>query len=300
MTEFAGVYAAAITPRGKHGEVDMGAAFELIDCLCAARLGGIVLFGDAGEYPAFTAEERSRLIYLAVKRSRIPVLAGVGSATLDTSVDLAREARDAGAAGLLLPPPLFPRYDPDDLHEFYLEFSRQVGRPAVVFLSNTPAAISDLPAHTALDLLATGLFAGIEEGRGGLESFLRMKAAANGAYQVLAANDAVFTRARCAGAGCAISAVASAAPELMTSLDRAIACVRKEQIERLDRALQEFLDWAGQFPPSVAMKVAAGLRGWKTGALTIPLSPAKQKLLDEFRAWFQAWLPAVKRLCANG
>jgi 4-hydroxy-tetrahydrodipicolinate synthase len=301
MNEFAGVHAAAITPRGKQGEVDMGAAFELIDYLCAAGLRGIVLFGDSGEYPAFNADERSRLIYLAVKRSRVPVLAGVGSATLDISLDLAREARDAGAAGLMLPPPFFLRYEPDDVREFYLEFSRQMGRDAAVFLSNTPAVSSDIPVETALELLDTGRFAGIEEGRGSLESFLRMKAAANGgAYQVLMGNDAIFTRARCAGGCCAISAAACAAPELVMALDRAITAAGREQIERLDGALQEFVEWAGRFPPPVVVKVAAGLRGLKTGPVTVPLSPAKRELLDEFRAWFQAWLPAVKRLCANG
>ena len=51
-----------------------------------------------------SADDRSRLLYLAVKRSRAPLFAGIGAATLDASLSLAREARDAGAAALLLPP----------------------------------------------------------------------------------------------------------------------------------------------------------------------------------------------------
>ena len=78
MTEDHGVIVAALTPRGKKGELDFGAAFELIDRLCAARVRGIALFTAAGEYPAFSLEERTRLLYLAVKRSRVPLYAGVG------------------------------------------------------------------------------------------------------------------------------------------------------------------------------------------------------------------------------
>src|SRR5689334_1813203 len=115
MSEFEGVHAAAITPRNAHGEMDLGAAFDLIDYLSRSGVSGIALFTEFGEYPAFAAEERSRLTYLAVKRSRVPVLVGIGSSSLDLSVTLAREARDAGAAALLLPPPFFFRYDPDDL-----------------------------------------------------------------------------------------------------------------------------------------------------------------------------------------
>ena len=101
---------------------------ELIDHLCKAGIRGIVLFGAAGEYPSFTADERARVLYLAVKRSRAPILAGVGSASFDASVSLAREARDAGAAGLLLPPPFFFRYGQDEIREFYLQFAAEAGK----------------------------------------------------------------------------------------------------------------------------------------------------------------------------
>src|SRR5690349_16671312 len=135
--EFRGVYAAAITPRGKQGELDFGAAFELVDFLCAAGVSGIVLFGPAGEYPAFRVEERCRLVYLARKRSRVPILAGVGSATLDASVEMASSARDSGADGVLIPAPLFFRYSEPDVRDFFLQFAGQApGVPIVV--SNTP------------------------------------------------------------------------------------------------------------------------------------------------------------------
>src|SRR5262249_1267815 len=107
MSEFQRVYAAAVTPRSPHGDINFGAMFELIDYRGAARGPGIVRFDGRGEYPAYTAEERSRITYLAVKRSRAPVMVGVGSPALDISVTLAREARDAGAAGVMVPPPLF-------------------------------------------------------------------------------------------------------------------------------------------------------------------------------------------------
>ena len=163
MTDDFGVIAAAITPRGKHGDVDFGAAFELLDYLCAAGVCGIAIFTSAGEYPAFSTDERTRLLYLAAKRSRIPLFAGVGSTGLDASLALARKARDAGAAGLLLPPPHFFRYPQEEIREFYLQFAAQVGKGALTYLSNTPSVTSEIAVDTALELLATGSFAGIEE-----------------------------------------------------------------------------------------------------------------------------------------
>ena len=45
MSELQGVHAAVSTPRSGQGDIDFGAAFELIDRLCAAGVRGIVLFG---------------------------------------------------------------------------------------------------------------------------------------------------------------------------------------------------------------------------------------------------------------
>ena len=146
-----GLIAAALTPRGKRGELNFGACFELIDHLGKARVEGIALLTSAGEYPAFTVEERTRLVYLGVKRSRVPILAGVGAEDLATAVALGREALAAGAEGLVLPPPLLFPYPEQDLREYYLQFAGQVGR-AEIWIDGAPGAAA---------LMATGQFAGV-------------------------------------------------------------------------------------------------------------------------------------------
>lgn len=150
-----GLIAAALTPRGKRGELNFGAGFELIDHLCKSNLPGIALFTAAGEYSAFTMEDRTRLVYLGVKRSRVPVLAGVGAEDLASAVELAQEALAAGAAGIVLPPPLLIAYPPDDLREYYLQFAAQVGRGAEIWIDGAPEAQA---------LLETGMFAGVTGG----------------------------------------------------------------------------------------------------------------------------------------
>ena len=96
MCAVSGVYAALITPRREGPEIDLAAAFELVDFVSKAGVAGIVLMGATGEFPHFTLEERGRLVALAVKRSRVPVIAGVGHSTFDGALMLAREAGDAG------------------------------------------------------------------------------------------------------------------------------------------------------------------------------------------------------------
>src|SRR5438067_5323468 len=123
-----GIIVAAVTPRRKDGrEVDVAAALELIDFLCAAGVSGIALLGSTGEFLNLTFDERVRLAYMAAKRSRVPLLVGVGHSSFHGAVELGREAAGAGAEGLLLMPPYFFRYNQEDIREFYLQFASQIG-----------------------------------------------------------------------------------------------------------------------------------------------------------------------------
>ncbi len=284
MAEFAGVYAAAVTPRDDDGSIDFGRAFEMIDYLCAGGVRGVVLFDAAGEYPAFSPADRARLVYLAVKRSRVPVLAGVGSTTLADSVFLARQACDDGAAGLLLPPAFFFRYDQQDIREFYLQFAAESDAAEVTVIGN---AGGEIERETARELLAAG-FAAMACGSADWRS-----------NRLLIANDAQLPCALGSGFCGAISETAGALPELAAGLERTAAAGNRAEGERLAALWSEFVAWAERFPRPVAVKVAAGLRGPDTGPLPVPLAPARQALLDEFRDWFRGWSPRVLRLAAH-
>jgi 4-hydroxy-tetrahydrodipicolinate synthase len=288
MADDLGVIAAALTPRGKRGDLDFGAAFELIDLLCSAKLAGVAFFTAAGEYPAFSVDERTRLVYLAAKRSRIPVYAGIGAMSLEASLNLARDAMRAGAAGVLLPPPHFYTYSQEELKGFYLQFAAHASRGSAIYIANTPSVTTPVETATALDLLATGRFAGIEDtGTDG--------AFAGKTYAWLADDE----RRSAAGANGVVSAAASVAPELVRSLNCALRTGNRAEAERLDALLQEFRAWTRRFAQPIALKVAAELRGLKVGGLPVPVSGERQPVLDEFREWLRVWLPKVTKLTAN-
>ncbi|MGD0364596.1 MAG: dihydrodipicolinate synthase family protein [Bryobacteraceae bacterium] len=292
MTQlFSGVIAAAVTPHGKRGdEPDIGATLELIDFLCAAGVHGIALLGSTGEFVNLNSDDRVRLVYLAVKRSRVPVLAGVAHSTLDGALALGREACAAGAAGLLLMPPYFFRYGQPEIREFYLKFA-ELNHGVPIYLYNIPAFTSEITSETAIQLLATGRFAGIKDSSGGWDNFQALnRYKRQHPYTLLVGHDGIYAPARRAGADGVVSGVACAVPELLLALERAVMARDDAETARLDQRLHEFLERLGRFPTPVAIKAALAVRGIKTGALPVPLAPATQTALEEFREWFRAWL----------
>src|SRR5262245_52863861 len=76
----------------------------------APGVTGIVANGHASEVSSLLREERKRSLAIALDEvaGKLPVIAGVYSDGTQEAVDLARDARSAGAAGVLVfPPTLF-------------------------------------------------------------------------------------------------------------------------------------------------------------------------------------------------
>jgi 4-hydroxy-tetrahydrodipicolinate synthase len=298
MGTVSGVYAAAITPRREGPGIDLGGVFDVLDFLGRGGVDGLALMGSTGEFLHFPIIERCRLISLGVRRSRVPILAGVSHSTIDGALALAREAALAGAAGVLLMPPYFFGYGQDDLRHFYLHFAETLKGAVPIFLYNIPAFTTVISTQLAIELLATGLFEGIKDSTASWDEFEALRAARERhPFTLLAGQDVLYAQARRAGADGVVSGVASAIPELHVALDRAILAGQTERAERLDRRLQEFVAWVGEFPAPVAIREAAALRGLHPGPPAAPPGPEARLKLAEFAEWFRAWLPGTLKEC---
>ena len=295
------VNVAAVTPHREIGyQADLGSTLELVDYLCAAGVHGIALLGSTGEFVHLSLEDRAHLVRLAVKRSRVPIIAGVTHSTLDGTVTLAEDAIESGAAAVLVMPPYFFSYGQAEVREFYLRLADRIAGAIPIFLYNIPSFTSGIAAGTACELLATGRFAGIKDSSGDFDYFLQLSAQRQSTpFTILVGADSVFTRARAAGADGVVSGVACAIPELLLALDRAIELGDSDRTQRLQSRLEEFLAWLDRFPAPVGVKEACAARGLKVGPLAVPLPAEKRRDLDEFRSWFRDWLPVVLSECGG-
>jgi 4-hydroxy-tetrahydrodipicolinate synthase len=294
--EFKGVFAAAVTPHRLEGhEADIGDTLELVDFLARSGVNGTVLLGSTGEFLHVKPSERARLVQFAVKRSRVPIIAGIGHSTLDGALELASEAITAGAAALLLMPPYFFRYDESDVAEFYRRFAKEIGRSTIpMLLYNIPQFTSPIPFEVVRALIDSGNFAGIKDSSGDWQYFQKLAAfRAQNEFVLFVGNDTIYPQARRAGADGVVSGCACAIPEVLVKLEAAILSGNEERVERFTTLLNEFIAWTNRFPTPVAIKVATAARGLKIGPLAVPLGPEKCTALDEFQEWFRNWLPAA-------
>ncbi|WP_430388827.1 dihydrodipicolinate synthase family protein [Dyella sp. 20L07] len=102
-----GVIPAITTPFTADGQVDHAFLADHARTLIDSGCKGIVPLGSLGEAATLSFEEKLAVIRTLVKAldGRAPVIPGVAALSTDEAVRLAREAKAAGASGLMVLPP---------------------------------------------------------------------------------------------------------------------------------------------------------------------------------------------------
>jgi 4-hydroxy-tetrahydrodipicolinate synthase len=137
--DLGGIIPATLTPMTAAGEVDEGGLRRYIRWLLGFEgLKALAVNMDTGEGPQLLRDERRRIleIYAEETAGRLPVLAGIGAPNTAVAQDLARDARDAGAAGVVVfPHPVFigdplPARVP---YQYHRAIADACGLPMVIF-----------------------------------------------------------------------------------------------------------------------------------------------------------------------
>ncbi|MCF2532793.1 4-hydroxy-tetrahydrodipicolinate synthase [Yinghuangia soli] len=145
QTPFGRVLTAMVTPFTAEGALDLDAAQRLAVHLVDAGNDGLVVNGTTGESPTTSDAEKARLVRAVVEAvgDRAFVVAGVGTNDTAHSVELAREAADAGAHGLLLVTPYYSKPPQEGLYRHTVR---------VADATELPSMLYDIPGRTAVAL----------------------------------------------------------------------------------------------------------------------------------------------------
>src|SRR3954467_15064140 len=107
---FGRLLTAMVTPFAPDGSLDVEGAAALATYLVdEQRNDALVISGTTGESPTTTDAEKEQLLRAVVDAvgDRARIVAGVGTNNTAHSIELARSAEKAGAAGLLLVTPYY-------------------------------------------------------------------------------------------------------------------------------------------------------------------------------------------------
>jgi len=143
---FFGSIVALVTPMDEHGSIDYVALQQLVDFQLESGTNGIVVAGTTGESVTLGRDEYKILLQHVVAQvdSRIPVLAGSGSADTAVAIAQTRLAAESGADGVLVVTPYYNRPTPSGLTAHY---------HALADATELPIVLYNVPSRTAVDML---------------------------------------------------------------------------------------------------------------------------------------------------
>ena len=201
---------------------------------------------------------------------------------------MAHAAAECGAIAVLFPPPGFLPFSQYDLVDFMAQVSPEL--PLPVLLYNIPQCTRDLGMTNILRLIATvPNIIGLKDSSGYKPNLAEIQAAqSQGPLAFMIGSDDLFLEAFDRGAVGSISGIASACPELILPLYRAICAGEKSKAEALQERLDEFIDHILDLPSPWAMKLALQVRGLEMGTLAWPMGRSLHQKAHVFQGWLAA------------
>ncbi|HEY0143594.1 MAG TPA: 4-hydroxy-tetrahydrodipicolinate synthase [Thermoanaerobaculia bacterium] len=229
---FRGVGTALVTPFRADGSLDKEALQKFVDWQIEEGINFLVPCGTTGENPTLTPEEHARVIELTVKTAngRVPVLAGAGSNSTVRAVELAQQAIDLGADGILTITPYYNKPTPDGLLRHFGAQAEAVEKKKPGF----PFIMYNVPGRTGLNVTAETTLRiareipnviGVKEASANMEQILTILRDRAEGFLVLSGDDAWTLPLLGAGADGVISVASNEVPRLMRQLvnERSVA-----------------------------------------------------------------------------
>jgi 4-hydroxy-tetrahydrodipicolinate synthase len=271
---FRGVGTALVTPFKESGALDEGALAKFVDWQINEGINFLVPCGTTGENPTLTPDEHKRVVEITVKTSkgRVPVLAGAGNNSTTRAVELAEQAIDLGADGILTITPYYNKPTPDGLRRHFGAQAEVVEKKKPGF----PMIMYNVPGRTGLNMTADTTLRmareipnviGVKEASGNMEQILTILRDRPNGFLVLSGDDAWTLPLLGCGAEGVISVASNEVPKLMRQLvDGRDAAIHNRLLPLL---LGNFIE-SSPIPVKTALKMMGVL---ESDTVRPPLAP---------------------------
>ena len=282
---FRGVGTALITPFTDSGSLDETALEKFVDWQITEGVNFLVPCGTTGENPTLSADDHRRVVELTVRSAngRVAVLAGAGSNATPRAVELALQAVDLGADGILTITPYYNKPTPDGLRRHFGAQAEAVEKKKPGF----PMIMYNVPGRTGLNMTAETTLrmareipnvVGVKEASGNLEQILTILRDRPKGFLVLSGDDAWTLPLMAVGAEGVISVASNEVPRLMRQMVDTRDIAIHERL--LPLLLGNFIE-ANPAPAKAALKMMGVLA---SDFVRPPLAPLTEKSQARMRS----------------
>jgi 4-hydroxy-tetrahydrodipicolinate synthase len=287
MDIFTGSGVALITPFYGDQSVNYEMLAKLIERQIQEGTDALIVCGTTGEPATLSAEERKKIIALAVEKTakRIPVIVGTGSNSTESAVDYALQAQELGADGILVVTPYYNKATQKGLYLHYRAIADAVKElPMIIYNVPSRTGCNIMPATVAALAEDCRNISGVKEASGDISQVAELSRLVGDKIAIYSGNDDQIVPILSLGGKGVISVLANVLPrethEMVTAfLSGDTGRARALQLRCLPLVRQLFSE-VNPIPVKAAMQEI----GFDCGSLRLPLTelePEHRKALAE-------------------
>ncbi len=274
MAIFKGAGVAIITPMKENLEVNYDKLDEILEEQIAGETDSIIICGTTGESATLSEQEHMDVIKFTIERvnHRIPVIAGTGSNSTATAVQLSKEAAEAGAEGLLLVTPYYNKATQNGLIAHYTRIANEAKIPAILYNVPSRTGCAIQPETVAHLVKNVEYIAGIKEASGNIGNVAKIMHLCDGKIDLYSGNDDQIVPLLSLGGFGVISVLSNVAPKYVHDMvykffDGDVQGSCKMQLDALPLCDALFCE-----VNPIPVKAAMNLMGKECGPLRGPLT----------------------------
>ncbi len=286
MARFGRVASPMVTPFDDDGHLDLDAAVTLARWLVDEQANdGLVVCGTTGESPTLTDGEKLDLVRAVSEAVTVPVVAGTTGNDTAHSVELTRQAKACGAAGVLAVTPYYNRPSQAGLDAHFR---------AVADATELPVMLYDIPFRTGRRIDTSLLLrlasevsniVAVKDSAGDLAGTEQVVVEAPPGFEVYCGDDKVNLPSLAIGAVGLVGVAAQWAGPLLVELVRAVAAGDLVRARAVDaRLLASYRFESGDAAPNpVPAKAILRALGQRVGSCRPPMGPDPDGLDEQAR-----------------
>lgn len=274
MAIFTGAGVAIVTPMKENLEINYDKLDEMLEEQIAGGTDAIIICGTTGESATMTEEEHSEAIRFTVERvkHRIPVIAGTGSNSTATAVQLSKGAMEDGADALLLVTPYYNKATQNGLIAHYTKICTEAPLPAILYNVPSRTGCSIQPKTLAHLVKNVDSIVGVKEASGNIGNVAEIMHLCDGNIDLYSGNDDQVVPLLSLGGIGVISVLSNVAPKyvhdmVMKYLDGDVKGSAKMQLDAIDLCSALFCE-----VNPIPVKAALNMMGKNVGSLRAPLT----------------------------
>lgn len=285
MSVFTGAGVALITPMNQDGSVNYDKLAQLIEFQIENKTDAIIICGTTGEASTLSEEEHIKTIKFCVEqvKGRIPVVAGTGSNSTQSAIEMSVDAKNCGADALLTVTPYYNKATQNGLYVHFMDIADAAKLPIILYNVPGRTGCNIAPATAARLFNDSEYIVGMKEASGDISQVAMLAHCTDGKMDIYSGNDDQIVPVLSLGGKGVISVLSNVAPRQTHEIvadylagDVVSSC--RKQLDAIELCKALFCE-----VNPIPVKHALNLMGMEVGPLRKPLSPMEPANLEKLR-----------------